>query len=736
MCKTVLGLFSTFLALLLLPQTLFSQRGPRSDSSQNTGTIKVGTAEVLVDAIVTDKRNRLISNMKPRDFEIFEDGVPQDIDSFSLHRGAPAPSPQSSAPLEAKTGATEAAPPPATQIPNLTILLLDYSTTEFQNEKLVQEASVKYVEQKLQPGDLMAVFVLGAGLQAVTNFTDDKTRLIAALKSRNQTGSALSADRADLTSGVNFGEATTTSVDTSATASLTTSGPGAAGVGAALGAQGSAMAQVGQAQRIAAAFYVMRSGIDQRQSRAVLTAIRAIAGGVKQIEGRKTLILFSQGFVVGESIEPELHSVADAANRAHLAVYCIDTRGLESQQLRSDLLPIDELTASARVGDRNRTQGSGGETIFDKTLQAGRDMNESALRFVANATGGFYVHNTNDLETGLDRIDDEMRSYYLLTYHPKNQNFDGKFRQIRVEARPPGLTVRARNGYYAIPAGFDFLTPDEFQVLSLARTAGDAKQLPVYMRAGGFQEDSGEYRVPIILEIPARGIQMNRSGQTDSAKLQIIGMVRDSANNLVARFGGPVNLNMTEGEYKALEPGNVSFVNSLQLPAGKAYTFEVAVKDLSSGMASDRAMGLFLRSPGPGLALSTILLAKDVDKASNAGSQFLTVEGVKILPTAQCEFHNGDNLIFYFDIYRPQLEAQKADVSVDLILLRDGNRVNVQLPRFELNQSVPEPIPHITLARFIQLAGLQAGNYSLVFQVKDAFAKKVESAQVAFTVAN
>ncbi len=145
-------------------------------------------------------------------------------------------------------------------------------------------------------------------------------------------------------------------------------GPGAGDAGALMAAEGTSAREAMLAQRIAAQYHTLRSALDKHQTREVLTAIRAIALGVKQIEGRKTLILFSQGFIVGHDIEEELHSVVDVANRSRLAVYAIDARGLETQELSAALVPRDELTASASIDQRNRTLSAGGETIFDRTL--------------------------------------------------------------------------------------------------------------------------------------------------------------------------------------------------------------------------------------------------------------------------------------------------------------------------------------------------------------------------------
>src|SRR6266851_248505 len=124
--------------LELQPQQSVAQQNSQPD------TIKVQAAEVVVDAIVTDKRNHLVSNLKAEDFTVYENGAAQKLSSFHIYRGG---SPASVKEQE-QTGPTATSAPPAPapqQPPTLTILLLDYSTVELQNQKLVREASMKYV---------------------------------------------------------------------------------------------------------------------------------------------------------------------------------------------------------------------------------------------------------------------------------------------------------------------------------------------------------------------------------------------------------------------------------------------------------------------------------------------------------------------------------------------------------------------------------------------------------------
>src|SRR2546425_873452 len=240
-----------------------------------------------------------------------------------------------------------------------------------------------------------------------------------------------------------------------------------------------------------------------------------------------------------------------------------------------------------------------------------------------------------------------MRTYYLLSYRPANQTFDGKFRQVRVELRVPQLTVRARTGYYAIPAGFELLSPEEYQVVAQWAAAEPANRMPLFLRAGAFRQAGPrpEYRVPVILEIPTAAVRFEKRGDMNQAQFQVLGLVRDAHNNLMMRFGGPTQFKSTSAEYDVLKAGDISFLESLQLPALRPYSVEVS-------------------------------------------------------------------------------------------LLQGERRVNLNIPPYRLSQPVTEPIPHVTVARFVQLAGLSPGNYALAINVRDALAGRTQSAHASFTVVN
>jgi hypothetical protein len=96
----------------------------------------------------------------------------------------------------------------------------------------------------------------------------------------------------------------------------------------------------------------------------------------------------------------------------------------------------------------------------DKFLQSLEDNERSlkqdpavSLGILAEQTGGLLINNTNDLENGIGRINEDRRNYYLLSYSSTNPTLDGKFHRISVKVKRAGMYVRNRTGYVASPMG-------------------------------------------------------------------------------------------------------------------------------------------------------------------------------------------------------------------------------------------------------------------------------------------
>jgi VWFA-related protein len=76
---------------------------------------------------------------------------------------------------------------------------------------------------------------------------------------------------------------------------------------------------------------------------------------------------------------------------------------------------------------------------------------DKILEQVADATGGraFFPFKMKDIKTSFSAIEDELRSQYVISYHPADFDADGRFRSIEITALKKDLQVRARKGYFA-----------------------------------------------------------------------------------------------------------------------------------------------------------------------------------------------------------------------------------------------------------------------------------------------
>jgi Ca-activated chloride channel family protein len=84
------------------------------------------------------------------------------------------------------------------------------------------------------------------------------------------------------------------------------------------------------------------------------------------------------------------------------------------------------------------------------------DIDKDALREVTEGTGGraFFPKKETDLDAAFTQIEQELRSQYLIAYHPTNKSHDGSYRHVRVEivnkeVRKQKLFLLYRQGYFA-----------------------------------------------------------------------------------------------------------------------------------------------------------------------------------------------------------------------------------------------------------------------------------------------
>jgi VWFA-related protein len=710
------------LALCLNPLPVQTQEKKEIEKvPQGDEVIRVTSNLVSLDVIVKDKKGKAITDLKGEDFTIYENGVAQKLAFFDspLTEGN-ATDPSAAVPPQPKTRAGESLPR------NIISLVLDGQTTEGANFKQLQDGITKYIHERVSENDSVALFAIGGGLQLVQPFTRDKATLLSAVeRSYGSTTVAKTAEQRQISGDI---AALRDKLTTGQTGEITTA------------EGGSAAAQAMITQRVLEQYVQLRSALSVQQTRPILAALAAICEGLRPIPGKKTLVLFSQGFVAPQALDWQVQSTIDIANRANVAIYIIDSSGLRGGTPQSSaLVPSSALSAiSASTSQESRIRSGAGESVFDISRQEGLNRQQDLLYRISGDTGGQFIKNTNDIASGLDRIDSEIRSRYTLSYRSTDPNFDGSFRKVKIEVRRTGANVVGRQGYYAIPASQNIpFSPEDRKLLASFATVEANSTLPLSFELNHFRTKQGNYIVPLSVEIPPAAVKFDRKGEKQNLELEVLGVVRATGDDkILSRIGGNFEVALSAQEYESISNDKIFYRQDMQLETGR-YTIDLLVKDRLSGKIAARRANIELPLENSEFSASAAVLSRHAEPVrQQPGSTDVFAEGnVQIRPSPSREFRTTDNLIIFFKLYNAAVasDTHRPLVKVTITLIKDGSPVAKPLV-YELADSIAEPMPHLTFAKFAKLTGLQPGKYSALIEARDVVGQKVLKQEAWFVI--
>src|ERR1043165_1935389 len=707
------------------PIVFFVLLVPALARAQEDEVVKVKSNLVNIDVIVKDKKGKYISDLKAEDFVITENGQTQKIEFFD----APLAHGETHKAGEVTTAAPATPTPPATAPRNYVSLVLDFQSTDIANLKRVREGAIKYVRDQVTDSDAVAVLAVTHSLQLVQSFTQDKTRLIAALENLGAAPASKNFEQRDIAENIANLRENLTGAPT-ATGNITTN------------AGGSAAARVMIMQRVLAQFIQLRTALSLQQARPVLAALAAIAEGLRPIPGKKTLVLFSQGFVTPAVLDWQVQSTIDIANRANVAIYIIDSAGLRASAPTGSYIPSTPLSGiSAATNQEQRIKAVGGETVFDTARQEGLTREYDVLYRLSGDTGGKFLKGNNDIGLGLERINEEIQARYTLAYRSTNQNFDGSFRKVKIEVRRPDVQITSRNGYYAIaPEEIVLFSPADKKLLAGFKEAQSTPGLPLYVSLTSFRTREGLYTVPLAIELPPTAVKFERKGDKRSMQLEVLGVLKAGSDRIVSRLGGNFDVNLNAEDYDKIASNNIFYRQDLQLTSGE-YTVELIVRDKQSGKIAARREQFVLPETESEFTVTPVVLSHYVEAASQlppnpADVPDVFVYGKQVIrPSAARQFKNTDNLIMFLNVYNAanSPDTGKPLVRVTVRLMKDGQPAT-KFFDFVLTDIQERPVPHLTFAEYLRLTNLAPGRYQATIEVKDMVTRKSSKQEAAFDI--
>jgi VWFA-related protein len=655
---------------LVLSLCVFSPALPQKPADDDV--VRINTNLVQIDAIVT-KDGKLVPNLKAEDFEIFEDGRKQTITNFAFISNVPSTAP-SSVPNSADRDKSVPAAPLKREDPRRTLaIVVDDLGLSAESMSNVRRQLRKFVDEEIQPHDLVAIIRTGRQVGALQQFTNDKRLLNRAVEE------------------------------------LRWNNCSRAGVHVLPPSQ--AVFEFGTPDQVCGGFSFFSS----------LRALKFIIDGMAELPGRKSMLILSDSLPIENQDSPfvintnspftdtmartvALQRIAEKAIRNSIVIYSVDTQGLQP----TGITAADKFTGNARqLGQQmNALMAARSRMLFDR--RAGGDM-------MARQTGGFQVRNSNDFK--LDRILEEQSGYYLLGYRPSEETFNRKFHRITAKLKRSGMTLRTRYGFFGYSEDDVVKRPQSQTNLALMSPFG-AQDINIEYTAFFANDKVAGSVIRSFLYLNAKDLTFTQANDKQESNVELHGVIFGSNGTVVDQIKHTGVISLAETDYqRALNEGiRIRFDMPAKRPG--AYQVRVAARDVASSRIG--STGQFVAVPNlknKQLAASGIVLRAVADVPQTDTN---TTEVAAATPAVRRFFANTD-LYFAVIVYNAAIDPllRRPHLVMESKLFRDGKRVQ-SYPETAIDAAGQPDLERIFVTGLLRLAAdLQPGHYYLQLEITD-----------------
>ena len=732
-------LWSPLLALTLaLPPPL-----PAQAPGPNPPTIGVSAAEVSVDFVVRDKRGRIVRDLKPNEVEVLEDGVRQEIGVFQLMTSTLPIEEEPVVVAEAKASPGPAGAPPARpaadDVPRDAVVALTFDRLGPQARVNAGQAADEWLKLPAVAGRQVGVFRIDQGLEQLQEFTDDRATVREALDDLERMaptsygGSSQRERLRGLRAQLSILEGR------GSPQSLVGSVP-AEDAGEVVTARASVGNKSSVEQELARRMTMTQIAMLQaeealerdQQGLATTNALLALVSGLKTLPGRKAVVFFSEGLVLPPRVQETLTTVVSEANRGGVSFYAVDAAGLRARsatdEMRREMAAMAEERDAVGLDPENRGSAAAMTKAIERSDDILRLDPASGLSTLARETGGFLIRDTNNIAAGLRRVEEELGAYYLLSYAPQNETWDGRYRRIEVRSKRSGVSVQARRGYFAVrtPTPTPVL---DYEAPALARLERDpaAQALPIRGKVLHFPAEDAESLVALVAEVPADAPALRRDGAGGDylQNFTVLALVRDAGGRVVAKASRRYALAWPPSKVEEVKKGRVLFEREARLSPGR-YEVEMMAYDAQNDGAGVWRLPFVVPTPRErSLRVGSLMVVGHVEPHALAEPGALDYRGYTLYP-----------------VFGEPLRAAAGRPLAFLASLRPGSRpiseatVEAVLGSTTvLSRPVALPAPDESgAARIVgelPLAGLAPGAYTLRLVVSDGQAMETRTAEVS-----
>ncbi|HEY3974639.1 MAG TPA: VWA domain-containing protein [Candidatus Sulfotelmatobacter sp.] len=677
-------------ALISLP--MLCQASPPATAEQERPVIHSSTREVLLDMVVRDKHHHAVTDLRPEEVEVYEDGVRQNIRVFRSIRGSEQLETERSAASAESTAAAKSGeiPRPLNSMRQVNFVSVVFAEIAPLNLEFARRAVQEFLNSDNLPNTYITIYQLNRTLQLMQPYTSDKDLLAKSVEAATKglkggggpgiTSTVASSALATLNATTeNILASPATGAATTQAAQAALDNPLAAiardPLFAANAASQDVSIQLGSAMLAQAALVKgLRFSTSLSDGMDAMDSLHQLVRSEELLPGRKVVLYLADGLTFPMNRRDAVDNLISYANRSGVSFYTIDTRGLNVEDPMMDALAAQRRTGAesvAAVVDPINAHREDDDVQL--TAVASGQLN---MRELAESTGGFAVTNTNEISLPMQHMMEDIRTHYELAYAPTSTNYDGHFRKIEVKISRPKVTLQTRKGYYAVPdLNGEPLQPYELLALNAMKARPVSFEFPYQISAMKFRPHENAVQYEVAFEIPLSGIKPVPDRKTGELRVRaaLVAFIHDSTGEIVKKVSREVLRKVASADAAQLQSDRILYAEPVDLQPGH-YVIETAVTDETTGKTSTKSVSLYV-DPGKNLSLSSLGLVRRFEPLTGPPRPLspFELENGRVTPTL-ADSVPGNPVSLYFVVYpakHPDGEAPK----VTLKLLRDGKEI-------------------------------------------------------------
>jgi VWFA-related protein len=714
--------------LTLLALSIFLNHETNAQQNQDD-VVRITTNLVQIDATVTDKDGKPVTDLTAEDFEIFQDGKSQKITSVSFVNLESRNAAVASNNLGKNDKKAPLAPPLRTNAANagrlITFIVDDGGcSATLTGMTAAREGIEKFIRAQMQPGDLVAIFQTRAGSSMLQQFTSDKNKLLAvARKIRWQppkggcfgdsTGGffepARPMDNANRRENIQLNSETEN--------------------------DGARRGKIAEDRK------KNEEDIKRRDVEGTIGVLRYVIRGLDKISGRKTVFFLSDGMPLGGNVIMALRDLTEEANRAAVVFNTLDARGVVNPSY---------------IGAQDYFEGFRENIHTTSTVRENRETSfrdsQEGLFVLANETGGRFYQGNNFLDVPIRKVLNAEKGYYLIAYEPDDETFKGKgFHNIEVKLKRTGLRVRSRSGFSpltdeSVSRNAPRVKPksaesDLYEAIAAPLPhAGLDLQLSAYY---GNTQQTGDF-VRALVYVDGRQITFtDESNGMKKAVFDVVAVTFNEKNEPVDDFNKTHTIRFPAANLASVQQNGMIYTADVPVKKAGVYNFRIAMRDVASRQIGSAAQQIEV----PELQKGRLLLSNPIIGEAENNNGKMTAPSVgeaangfspvqSISTPAIRRFRPGAVLGYSYKIYNAAVDKAlgQPKLTVQIRLYRNGELVT-DSPAAPAQLEVQADLKRINDYGFMRLPpNALTGDYALQIIVKDLVKKETVAQSIDFEV--